>query len=140
MTSDNGNHGPLHGIRVLEFSQIVAAPTAGVMLSDLGADVIKVEPHGGEQTRRTAAIVPFEGKGFQALNRGKRSLIIDLQDPRGQAVIQRIVTGFDVVLINYRLGVAERIGIDYETLKKHRPDLIYWQNTGFGEGVLKFQG
>ncbi|MEZ4501261.1 MAG: CoA transferase [Dehalococcoidia bacterium] len=134
MTSDNGKHGPLHGIRVLEFSQIVAAPTAGVMLSDLGADVIKVEPHGGEQTRRTAAIVPFEGKGFQALNRGKRSLILNLQDPKGQAVIQRIVKGFDVVLINYRLGVAERIGIDYETLKKHRPDLIYWQNTGFGEG------
>ena len=133
MTTE-GKHGPLHGIRVLEFSQIVAAPTAGVQLSDLGADVVKVEPPGGEQTRRTAAVVPNEGKGYQALNRGKRSLIIDLQNERGRGLIHRIIPNFDVVLINYRLGVAERIGIDYDTLKALRPDLIYWQNTGFGEG------
>ena len=125
--------GPLSGIRVLEFSQIVAAPVAGVNLSDFGADVVKVEPPGGEQTRRTASVVPTESKGFQALNRGKRSLVIDLHDERGQAVMRRMIGQTDVVLINYRFGVAERMGIDYETLRNLRPDLIYWQNTGFGE-------
>ena len=125
--------GPLAGIRVLEFSQIVAAPVCGVNLSDLGADVIKIEPPGGEQTRRSGSIVPGESKGFQALNRGKRSLVVDLHDPRGRAVIHRMMPDTDVVLINYRLGVAKRVGIDYGTLKQIRNDLIYWQNTGFGE-------
>jgi formyl-CoA transferase len=125
--------GVLDGIRVLEFSQIVAAPVAGVNLSDFGADVIKVEPPGGEQTRNTGAVVPHEGKGFQALNRGKRSLVVDLHDPRGQAMIHRLIPQTDVVLINYRFGVANRMGIDYDTLRAIRPDLIYWQNTGFGE-------
>ncbi len=125
--------GPLTGIRVLEFSQIVAAPVCGVNLSDLGADVIKVEPPGGEQTRRSGSVVPGESKGFQALNRGKRSLVVDLHDPRGRAVIHRLMPDTDVVAINYRLGVAERVGIDYSTLSTIRDDLIYWQNTGFGE-------
>ncbi len=125
--------GALSGIRVLEFSQIVAAPVCGVNLSDFGADVIKVEPLGGEQTRRTAAVVPNEGKGFQALNRGKRSLVVDLHSPRGQDLIRRLIPQIDVVLINYRLGVAERLGLGYEALCAIRPDLIYWQNTGFGE-------
>ena len=101
-------------------------------LSDLGADVIKVEPPGGEQTRRSGAVVPNEGKAFQALNRGKRGLVINLQDPRGRTLIHRMMPSIDVVAINYRLGVAERLGIDYGTLSAIRPDLIYWQNTGFG--------
>lgn len=125
--------GVLSGIRILEFSQIVAAPVAGVNLADFGADVVKVEPPGGEQTRRMAAVVPGESKGFQALNRGKRSLVIDLHDERGQAVIRRLIPRTDVVLINYRYGVAQRMGIDYDSLCRLRPDLIYWQNTGFGE-------
>ena len=125
--------GPLNGIRVLEFSQIVAAPVCGINLSDLGADVIKIEPPGGEQTRRSGSVVPGESKGFQALNRGKRSLVVDLHDPRGRAVIHRLTPDIDVVAINYRLGVAERVGIDYGTLSSIRNDLIYWQNTGFGE-------
>ena len=125
--------GPLDGVRVLEFSQIVAAPVCGVNLSDLGAEVIKVEPPGGEQTRRGGSVVPNESKGFQALNRGKLSLVVDLKEPRGRDVIHRLVPDIDVVVINYRLGVAQRIGIDYETLAAIRPDLIYWQNTGFGD-------
>jgi len=125
--------GALSGVRVLEFSQIVAAPVCGVNLSDFGADVVKVEPLGGEQTRRTAAIVPNEGKGFQALNRGKRSLVLDLQDPRGRDVIRRLIPQTDVVLVNYRLGVADRLGLGYTHVRQIRPDIIYWQNTGFGE-------
>lgn len=125
--------GPLAGIRVLEFSQIVAVPVGGINLSDLGADVVKVEPPGGEQTRRMGAVVPFESKSYQSLNRGKRSLVVDLQKPEGRALIQRLVPGFDVVTSNYRLGVAERLGIDYESLRKLRNDIIVWQNTGFGD-------
>ncbi len=125
--------GPLAGVRVLEFSQIVAGPVSGLNLSDLGADVIKIEPPGGESTRNTGAVIPKEGKVFQALNRGKRGLILDLQDERGREAMRRLVSDADVVLINYRLGVAERIGIDYQSLRAIKPDLIYWQNTGFGE-------
>jgi formyl-CoA transferase len=132
MAEETG-HGALHGIRVLEFSQIVAGPVCGTNLSDLGADVIKVEPLEGEQTRRSGAIVPLNGKGFQALNRGKSSLSLDLADDRGRDVIHRLMPSIDVVTINYRLGVAERLGIDYETLSAIRPGLIYWQNTGFGK-------
>ena len=125
--------GPLAGIRVLELSQIVAGPFAGVALSDFGADVIKVEPLEGENRRNSGAVVPNEGKYFQSLNRGKRSLTIDLRRPEGQALVHRIVPHFDVVLINYRAGVAERLNIDYGTLSKLRPGLIYANITGFGE-------
>ena len=100
--------GPLAGVRVLEFSQIVAGPFAGIALSDLGADVVKVEPLEGEARRNSGAVVPNEGKYFQSLNRGKRSLTVDLSKPDGQALIHRIVPHFDVVLLNYRAGVAER--------------------------------
>ncbi|MEE8336678.1 MAG: CoA transferase [Dehalococcoidia bacterium] len=131
--ADEVAHGALHGIRVLEFSQIVAGPVCGINLSDLGAEVIKVEPLEGEQTRRSGAIVPLNGKGFQALNRGKSSLSLDLSDERARDVIHRLMPGIDVVTINYRLGVAERLGVDYATLSAIRPDLIYWQNTGFGK-------
>jgi crotonobetainyl-CoA:carnitine CoA-transferase CaiB-like acyl-CoA transferase len=131
--NDTETPGPLAGVRVLEFSQIVAAPVAGVNLGDLGADVIKVEPIGGEATRYLGTVYPPEGKGYQALNRGKRGLVIDLQDPRGTAAIHEIVKDIDVVVINYRLGVAERLKIDYDSLRQIRPNIIYWQNTGFGE-------
>ena len=124
--------GALDGIRVLEFSQIVAAPIAGVNLSDLGAEVIKVEPVQGEQTRRAGGIVPLESKGFQSLNRGKRSLPLNLTDERAREIVRRLVPEIDIVTINYRIGVGGRLGIDYETLKQYNPRLIYWENTGFG--------
>src|SRR5579883_3028979 len=125
--------GPLHGIRVLEFSQIVAGPLAGVQLSDMGAEVVKVEPLEGEARRNSAAVVPNEVKYFQSLNRGKRSLTIDLSRPEGRQAIHRLIPRFDVVIANYREGVAARLGIDYPTLARFRPDLIYASITGFGE-------
>ena len=124
--------GPLAGIRVLEFSLIVAGPATGINLSDLGADVIKVEPPGGEAIRQSGAVVPNESKAFQGYNRGKRGIIVDLADRRGLEVIHRLVPQIDVVTNNYRPGVAERIGIDYESLARLRPDLIYLEATGFG--------
>ncbi len=130
--SENGS-GPLSGIRVLEFSQIVAAPVCGMNLSDLGADVIKVEPPEGEMTRRSGSAIPDESKAFQSLNRGKRGLVVDLSRPEGRAIIHRLVPSMDVVTTNYRPGIADRMGIDYETLAAIRPDLIYWENTGFGQ-------
>ncbi|MEO8538555.1 MAG: CoA transferase [bacterium] len=125
--------GPLAGIRVLELSQIVAGPFAGIVLSDMGADVIKVEPLEGENRRNSGAVVPNEGKYFQSLNRGKRSLTVDLSRSEGQALIHRIIPGFDVVLLNYRAGVAERLNIDYSTLSNLNPRLVYANITGFGE-------
>ena len=123
--------GPLEGIRVLEFSQIVAAPYCGLHLADLGADVVKVESPTGDSIRRGVG-VPTEGKWFHFLNRGKRSIVLDLQQEAAQRAIHRIVPRFDVVLINTRPAVPQRLHIDYETLRQFRPDLIYWENTGFG--------
>ena len=130
--------GPLSGVRVLEFSQIVAMPFAGCILSDLGADVIKVEPLAGDPYRRLAAVVPGNGKRFQSLNRGKRSIAVDLKDPRGLDLVYRLLPEVDVATINFRGGVAERLGVDYEALKQHNPALIYCEITGFGTtGPLK---
>lgn len=124
--------GPLSGVSVLEFSHIYAAPYAGMHLADLGADVVKVEPPGGEAFRHSGSVVPGTSKSFQWLNRGKRSLVLDLANPRALAIVHRLVTDTDVVLINYRPGVPARLGIDYETLREIRPDLIYMDITGFG--------
>ena len=124
--------GPLTGIRVLEFSLIVAMPFNGILLSDFGADVIKVEPLTGDPYRSSGAIVPGEGKRFQSLNRGKRSLAIDLATDDGRQLLYRILPQVDVVTINYRPGVAQRLGIDYDTLSAIHPGLIYGNLTGFG--------
>ena len=124
--------GALHGVRVLEFSQIAAGPYCGVNLSDLGADVVKVEPREGEHYRNVGAVVPLEGKRFQSLNRGKRSLAIDLKDERGCAAIHRLTPRFDVVLHNMRPGVPERLGIDYPTLSALHPGLIYCEISAYG--------
>jgi len=125
--------GPLRGVRVLEFTQIIAGPVAGIHLSDLGADVVKIEPPTGEDRRNSGAVVPNEGKYFQSLNRGKRSLTLDLARPEAREVVRRIVPSFDVVISNYRFGVAERLGIDYESLRALRPDIIVACITGFGD-------
>lgn len=122
----------LQGIRVLEFSQIIAGPVAGINLSDLGADVIKVEPPGGEPLRRSGSVVPGESKAFQAYNRGKRGMVLDLHSPRGLEVTHRLLPSIDVVITNYRPGVPERLGIDYQSLRSSRNDLIYLEATAFG--------
>lgn len=129
----SGPSGPLAGIRVLEFSQIVAGPVAGLNLADLGADVIKVEPPSGDSHRFVGTTVPGESKMYQGNNRGKRGLVVDLHDPQGIAAILALMPSVDVVLMNYRPGVPQRLGIDYDSLRALRPDLIYAQISGFGE-------
>lgn len=125
-------NGPLEGVRVLEFSQIVAAPFCGCILADAGADVVKVEPLRGDPHRNAGAVIPGFGKRFQSLNRGKRSLAIDLQRPEGREVIYRLLPEFDVVLINFRAGVPKRLGVDYETFRAINPRIVYCEITGFG--------
>lgn len=125
--------GALEGVRVLACTQIVAGPFAGVFLSDHGAEVVKLEPLEGEAYRASGAVVPNEGKRFQSLNRGQKSLAIDLGHPEGRATVQRLIPSFDVILINYRPGVPERLGLGYEELSALNPGLIYCNITGFGE-------
>jgi len=124
--------GPLVGIKVLEFTQVIAGPFACQNLSDMGADVIKVEPPDGEPWRQFAQFVPGEAKYFQSLNRGKRSLVLSLQDKAAQEIVHGLVRQMDVVVVNYRPDVPARLGIDYDTLSALKPDLIYVDNTAFG--------
>ena len=124
--------GPLDGVRILEFTQIIAGPFGCMLLADMGAEVIKVEPPGGEPWRLNAQFIPLESKTYQGLNRGKRSLALDLQRPEAQEAIHRLVKDIDVVVSNYRPDVPARLNIDYETLRKIKPDLVYVDSTAFG--------
>ncbi|MCK9487100.1 MAG: CoA transferase [Dehalococcoidia bacterium] len=127
------SRGPLDGVRVLAATQIVAGPFAGVVLSDLGAEVVKLEPPQGEGYRNSGSVVPGESKRFQSLNRGSKSLAVDLASEDGRALVQRLVPGFDVFLTNYRPGVLRRMGLDYDTLAALNPGLVYCTISGFGE-------
>ena len=124
--------GPLDGIRVLEFTQIIAGPFACQNLADMGAQVVKVEPPEGEPWRIAGEFMPGESKQYQSLNRGKQSLVLALQEPEAQQIVHDLIPSFDVVVINYRPDVPARLKIDYETLSALRPDLIYVDNTAFG--------
>ncbi|MDE2744788.1 MAG: CoA transferase [Chloroflexota bacterium] len=124
--------GPLDGIKVLELAQIIAGPFCGTALADLGADVVKLESPQGDASRRIGQFAPGESKAFHGLNRGKRGIVVDLSSTQGQAVAHRLIPQFDVFLTNVRPGVAERIAMDYDTLLRFRPDLIYLEVTGYG--------
>ena len=124
--------GPLAGIKVLEFSEIIAAPFAGMMLADMGADVIKVEPPWGEPWRFIRQIVPSESRPYMAVNRGKRSLPLDLSRPEGRDIVYELLPETDVIIANFRPGVSSKLGVDYETLSSKNPRLIYCENTAFG--------
>ena len=124
--------GPLDGIKVLELTQIIAGPMCGVMLSDLGADVVKVESPAGDGTRVIGQFMPHESKAFHVFNRGKRGMVLNLQTDDGRKVLHRLIRDFDVFLINARPGVPQRLGVDYESLRSFNDRLIYLSNTAFG--------
>ncbi len=124
--------GALDGVRILEFSEMIAAPFAGMHLGDLGADIIKVEPPGGEPWRLTLPFAPNESRAFMALNRNKRDITIDLKTPEGQEIVHRLVPDMDVVLVNYRPDTPKKLGIDYETLRAINPRLVYVENSAMG--------
>ena len=124
--------GPLDGITVIDFTEYIAGPYCTMMLADMGADVIKVEKPEGDAWRHTAPVAPYEGRIFLGVNRGKRSIALDLTLPEGQQAARRILATADVAVLNYRPGVAERLGIDYDTVARENPRLIYCENTAFG--------
>ena len=127
-----GHPGPLAGVRVLEFSEIIAAPFGGTLLSDMGADIIKVEPPQGDPWRGFQPLGLREGRGYISLNRGKRGITLDLNLPEGREVVHRLIPDMDVVIVNYRPDVAAKLEIDYPRLSAMNPRLIYCDNTAFG--------
>jgi crotonobetainyl-CoA:carnitine CoA-transferase CaiB-like acyl-CoA transferase len=127
---------PLAGLRVLDLSQVMAGPFCCMLLGDMGADVIKVEPPGvGDQTRKSMGfrMKGEDSPGFLALNRNKRSIVLDLKTPEGQKTLHRLVQTADIVVENSRPGVTKRLGSDYETLSRINPRLIYASISGFGQ-------
>ncbi|NLS04659.1 CoA transferase [Rhizobium sp. P32RR-XVIII] len=132
---------PLSGIRVIELARVLAGPWAGQMLADLGADVIKVEnPEGGDDTRQWGP--PFvegaDGENLSAAyyhsaNRNKRSITADLRTEEGQSLVRRLVATADVLIENFKLGGLVKYGLDYESLRKVNPKLVYCSITGFGQ-------
>src|ERR1700691_3355705 len=122
---------PLAGVRVLEFCHTIMGPTAGLILADLGADVIKVEPAEGDSTRRR---IGFAAGFFATFNRNKRSLAIDLKSDDGRALLYRVAATADVVLENYAPGTMERLGCGYGDLSQKNPRLVYCALKGFLSG------
>jgi formyl-CoA transferase len=127
---------PLTGLRVLDLSQVMAGPFCCMLLGDMGADVIKVEPPGtGDQTRKSMGfrMKGEDSPGFLALNRNKRSITIDLKTPEGQRTLHKLVETADILVENSRPGVSKKLGADFETLSRINPRLIYASISGFGQ-------
>jgi len=124
----------LQGLRVLDQTQVMAGPFCAMLLADMGADVIKIEPPGGEATRgMDLELAPGVSSPFLAVNRNKRGLVLDLKRSEGVAILKRLVATADVLVENYRPGVARRLGVDYDTLAAINPRLIYCSISGFGQ-------
>ncbi len=122
---------PLSGIKVVEFTHMVMGPTVGLILADLGAEVIKVEPLKGDNTRRLMG----SGAGyFPMYNRNKQSLCIDLKNDKGHAVAEKLIESADVLIENFRPGAMEKLGFGYEAMSKRNPRLIYCSLKGFLDG------
>lgn len=122
---------PLTGIRVVELSHMVMGPSTGLLMADLGAEVIKIEPIDGDKTRNLRG----SGAGyFSMYNRNKKSISIDLKSDEGLAIAKKIISGSDVLIENFRSGTIDRLGLDYETLSVTNPGLIYCSEKGFLSG------
>ena len=125
--------GPLSGIRVLDFTRVLAGPAASLALADLGAEVIKIEPPGsGDDTRTFPPMREGESHYFLAINRGKKSIVIDLKDPAGLQLAKDLAAKCDILIENYRPGVMNRLGLGYDALKAINPALIYCAISGYG--------
>ena len=125
--------GALEGVRVLELARYQAGPRGGMILSDLGAEVIKIEKIGGEETRRSEPVVRGQSVYFSVYNRGKKSLCLDMRTERGKEIFAALVPTADIVLQNFRPGVIERMGLGEEAVRKVNPRIIYCSISGFGE-------
>jgi len=125
--------GSLEGVRVLELARYQAGPRGGMILSDLGAEVIKIEKLGGEETRKSEPLVRGQSVYFSVYNRGKKSLCLDLRTPRGKEVFAALVPTADVVLENFRPGTMAQMGFGYDQLCALKPDIILTSVSGFGQ-------
>ena len=131
MTQTLSTRLPLEGIRVIEFTHMVMGPTCGMILADLGAEVIKIEPPGGDKTRK----LPGLGIGFfRSFNRNKKSVVLDINSAQGHATALELIGQSDVMLENFRPGLMKKLGLDHETLAKQFPRLIYVSHKGFLPG------
>ncbi|MFV0297327.1 MAG: CaiB/BaiF CoA transferase family protein [Hyphomicrobiaceae bacterium] len=141
MSQDTAAAGALEGLVVLDFTQVLSGPFCTMMLADQGARVIKIEPPGGDQTRKFG---PFRkgqltienggyGSYFASTNRNKESIVVDLKSPAGRDVIMRLAAKADILVENFRAGVMDRLGLGYETLHKVNPRLVYGTVRGFGD-------
>jgi len=126
---------PLEGVKIIDFTRILAGPFATMVLSDLGADVIKVEPPSGDDTRFWAPVIDDVSIYYLSINRNKRSIVINLKNEKGREIVYRLVREADIVIENFREGVAERLGIDYKTLCRINDRLIYCSIRGFRRGT-----
>ena len=126
--------GPLSGCRVIELAHIMAGPVCGLMLADMGADVIKVEkvPVGDDSRAFLPPDIEGESAAFLMMNRNKRGMAVDLKRDEGKAILLRLLETADVVIENYRKGTMERLGLGYETLRAANPGLVYCEISGFG--------
>ena len=113
---------PLDGIRVVEYAQYVAGPLCSVLLADLGAEVVKVEPPAGDAYRHVMPVAPGVGRYFVPLNRGKRSVVLDLKSEQGRSESQRVLGSADIVLHNFLPERAQRFGLDWDTVHRVHPD------------------
>ncbi|WP_193509354.1 CoA transferase [Cryobacterium sp. BB736] len=132
-----GVEGPLAGVRVADFSRVLAGPYATMMLADLGADVIKIESPAGDDTRHWVPPVDGSGTGtyFASVNRNKRSVVCDLRSDDGRQRALELAVGADIVVENFRPGTMESFGLGYDTLRAQNPRLVYASITGFGAGA-----
>ena len=126
--------GPLKGIRVLDLTRILAGPYATMILRDLGAEVIKIEQPGvGDEARDFGPFKNDFSLYFMSVNRGKKSITLNLKSPRGKELFLELVKGSDILVENFRPGTMEKLGLDYESLKTHHPSLLYAACSGFGQ-------
>jgi crotonobetainyl-CoA:carnitine CoA-transferase CaiB-like acyl-CoA transferase len=132
MTIQPATQGALVGIRVLDFSRIVAGPFATQILGDMGADVVKVEPPGGDDSRAYGTAGGGVRPVFAAYNRNKRGMVLDLKSERGREVAHRLISTADVFVHNYRVGVIEKLGLGYEDVRALNPRLVYCAISAFG--------
>ncbi|SEJ71380.1 CaiB/BaiF CoA-transferase family protein [Achromobacter sp. NFACC18-2] len=131
MTSNTPTRLPYEGVRVIEFTHMVMGPTCGMILGDLGAEVIKVEPPGGDSTRRLLG----SGAGFFPMfNRNKKSIVLDLKRAEGREAARRLIASADIVSENFKPGVMAKLGLDYASLRHQHPRLIYVSHKGFLPG------
>lgn len=142
-TEQRRTGGPLAGIKVVELAHIMAGPVCGLMLADMGADVVKVEkiPGGDDSRRMVPPTINNESAAYMAMNRNKRGIALDLKTDDGKQVLRRLIAGADVVIENYRRGTMEKLGFGYEAMRAINPGIVFCEISGFGRsGPLADRG